>query len=148
FIETPYRKVHNGRVTDEGEYLTGDREENYLGAQATAPIDGRGHFTGEKVSVRYRGDFLEVEPSKVHYMDVSPKQLVSVAAGLIPFLAHHHANHAPMGSNMQRQGVPLIVSEAPLVGTGLESKVARDSRAVVLAMDGGDVVSVAGVQIL
>src|SRR6266478_5340116 len=127
FIETPYRKVHDGRVTDEVEYLTGDREENYLVAQANAPIDGRGHFTGEKVSVRYRGDFLEVDPSKVNYMDVSPKQLVSVAAGLIPFLEHDDANRALMGSNMQRQGVPLVVSEAPLVGTGLEEKVARDS---------------------
>src|SRR5438045_1620568 len=133
FIETPYRKVHNGRVTDQVDYLTGDREENYLVAQANAPIDGRGHFTGEKVSVRYRGDFLEVEPSKVHYMDVSPKQLVSVAAGLVPFLEHDDANRALMGSNMQRQGVPLIVSEAPLVGTGLEGKVAQDSHAVVLA---------------
>src|SRR5438128_1622931 len=94
FIETPYRKVHNGRVTDDVEYLTGDREENYLVAQANAPIDGRGHFTGEKVSVRYRGDFLEVEPSKVHYMDVSPKQLVSVAAGLIPLLEHDDAKRA------------------------------------------------------
>src|SRR2546425_2576177 len=122
FIETPYRKVHNGRVTDEIEYLTGDREENFLVAQANAPVDGRGHFTGEEVSVRYRGDFLEVEPSKVHYMDVSPKQLVSVAAGLIPFLEHDDANRALMGSNMQRQSVPLIVSEAPLVGTGLEAK--------------------------
>src|SRR5213082_3458051 len=142
FIETPYRKVHNGRVTDEIDYLTGDREENYLVAQANAPIDGRGHFTGEKVSVRYRGDFLEVEPPKVHYMDVSPKQLVSVAAGLIPFLEHDDANRALMGSNMQRQGVPLIVSEMPLVGTGLEEKVARDSHAVVLAVDSGKVASV------
>src|SRR5436190_1869187 len=148
FIETPYRKVHNGRVTDEVEYLTGDREENYLVAQANAAIDGRGHFTGEKVSVRYRGDFLEVEPSKVHYMDVSPKQLVSVAAGLIPFLEHDDANRALMGSNMQRQGVPLIVSEAPLVGTGLEGKVARDSRAVVVAAEAGRVASVTAEQII
>src|SRR5881398_3230719 len=148
FIETPYRKVHNGRVTDEVEYLTGDREENYLVAQANAPIDGRGHFTGEKVSVRYRGDFLEVEPSKVHYMDVSPKQLVSVAAGLIPFLEHDDANRALMGSNMQRQGVPLIVSEAPLVGTGLEDKVARDSHAVLIAIESGKVASVTADQIV
>src|SRR5207248_1443460 len=148
FIETPYRKVTNGRVTDEVEYLTGDREENYLVAQANAPIDGRGHFTGEKVSVRYRGDFLEVEPSKVHYMDVSPKQLVSVAAGLIPFLEHDDANRALMGSNMQRQGVPLIVSEAPLVGTGLEGKVARDSHAVLIAIDSGKVASVTADQII
>ena len=135
FIETPYRKVENGRVTDQVDYLTGDREENFIVAQANAPMDAKGHFTGEKVSVRYRGDFLEVEPAKVHYMDVSPKQLVSVAAGLIPFLEHDDANRALMGSNMQRQGVPLIVSESPLVGTGLEGKVARDSRAVVVATE-------------
>src|SRR5947207_3106918 len=148
FIETPYRKVEKGRVTDQIDYLTGDREENFLVAQANAPIDGRGHFTGEKVSVRYRGDFLEVDPSKVHYMDVSPKQLVSVAAGLIPFLEHDDANRALMGSNMQRQGVPLIVSETPLVGTGLEEKVARDSHAVVLAADSGKVASVTANQIV
>src|SRR5712675_537019 len=101
-----------------------------------------------KVSVRYRGDFLEVEPAKVHYMDVSPKQLVSVAAGLIPFLEHDDANRALMGSNMQRQGVPLIVNEAPLVGTGLEGKVARDSHAVLIASDSGKVASVTADQIL
>src|SRR5207249_277682 len=139
FIETPYRKVEKGRVSDQVDYLTGDREENFLVAQANAPMDARGHFTGEKVSVRYRGDFLEVEPSKVHYMDVSPKQLVSVAAGLIPFLEHDDANRALMGSNMQRQGVPLIVSEAPLVGTGLEGKVARDSHAVLISTESGKV---------
>ena len=144
----PYRKVEKGRVTDQIEYLTADREENFLVAQANAPIDGRGHFTGEKVSVRYRGDFLEVDPSKVNYMDVSPKQLVSVAAGLIPFLEHDDANRALMGSNMQRQGVPLVVSEAPLVGTGLEDKVARDSHAVVLAADSGKVASVTADQIV
>src|SRR5947208_6168308 len=144
FIETPYRKVVNGRVTDEIEYLTADREENFLVAQANAPIDGRGHFTGEKVSVRYRGDFLEVDPSKVNYMDVSPKQLVSVAAGLVPFLEHDDANRALMGSNMQRQGVPLIVSEMPLVATGLEERVARDSRAVIAAEESGKVASVTG----
>src|SRR6202012_153964 len=130
FIETPYRKVEKGRVTDHIDYLTGDREEAFLVAQANAPIDGKGHFTGEKVSIRYRGDFLEVEPAKVNYMDISPKQLVSVAAGLIPFLEHDDANRALMGSNMQRQGVPLLVSESPLVGTGMEGKVARDSKAV------------------
>src|SRR5256886_722470 len=148
FIETPYRKVEKGRVIDQIDYLTGDREENFLVAQANAPMDAKGHFTGEKVSVRYRGDFLEVEPSKVHYMDVSPKQLVSVAAGLIPFLEHDDANRALMGSNMQRQGVPLIVSEAPLVGTGLEGKVARDSHAVLIAIDSGKVASVTADQII
>src|SRR6201986_4754821 len=148
FIETPYRKVTNGRVTDEIDYLTADREENFLVAQANAPIDGRGHFTGEKVSVRYRGDFLEVDPSKVNYMDVSPKQLVSVAAGLIPFLEHDDANRALMGSNMQRQGVPLIRSESPLVSTGLEGKVARDSKAVIVAEGDGVVASVTAEQIV
>jgi DNA-directed RNA polymerase subunit beta len=148
FIETPYRKVENGRVTEKLDFLTADREENFLVAQANAPVDGRGHFTGEKVSVRYRGDFLEVEPSRVDYMDISPKQLVSVAAGLIPFLEHDDANRALMGSNMQRQGVPLIVSEAPLVGTGMESKVARDSRAVVVAEASGKVASVTAEQII
>jgi DNA-directed RNA polymerase subunit beta len=142
FIETPYRKVVNGRVTEQIDFLTGDREENYIVAQANAPIDEKGHYTSEKVSVRYRGDFLEVEPAKVHYMDVSPKQLVSVAAGLIPFLEHDDANRALMGSNMQRQGVPLLISESPLVGTGMEGKVARDSKAVIIAEASGRVASV------
>src|SRR5260370_14289570 len=106
FIETPYRKVEKGRVTDEIEYLTADREENFLVAQANAPIDGRGHFTGEKVSIRYRGDFLEVDPAKVNYMDLSPKHLVSVAAGLIPFLEHDESTRALMVPNMHRQGLP------------------------------------------
>ena len=148
FIETPYRKVVDGRATDQIDYLTGDREENYLVAQANSPVDDKGNFTASTVSVRYRGDFLEVEPAKVHYMDVSPKQLVSVAAGLIPFLEHDDANRALMGSNMQRQGVPLIVSEAPLVGTGMEGKVARDSRAVIVAEGDGVAASVTGDQII
>jgi DNA-directed RNA polymerase subunit beta len=148
FIETPYRRVEDGRVTDQIDYLTADREENYLVAQANAPIDDLGNFTDEKVSCRYRGDFLEVEPTKVHYMDISPKQLVSVAAGLIPFLEHDDANRALMGSNMQRQGVPLIRSESPLVGTGLEGKVARDSKAVIVAEADGIVSSVVADQIV
>jgi DNA-directed RNA polymerase subunit beta len=148
FIETPYRRVEEGRVTNEIDYLTADREENYLVAQANAPIDDLGNFTDEKVSCRYRGDFLEVEPTKVHYMDISPKQLVSVAAGLIPFLEHDDANRALMGSNMQRQGVPLIRSESPLVGTGLEGKVARDSKAVIVAEADGIVSSVSADQIV
>jgi len=148
FIETPYRKVVNGRVTDQIDYLTGDREEAFLVAQANAPIDSHGKFTNEKVSVRYRGDFLEVEPEKVHYMDISPKQLVSVAAGLIPFLEHDDANRALMGSNMQRQGVPLLKSEAPLVGTGMEGKVARDSKAVIVAEANGKVASVTAEHII
>ncbi|MBV8901059.1 MAG: DNA-directed RNA polymerase subunit beta [Verrucomicrobia bacterium] len=148
FIETPYRRVENGRVTEQIDYLTADREENFLVAQANAPVDAKGNFLDEKVSVRFRGDFLEVEPSKVHYMDISPKQLVSVAAGLIPFLEHDDANRALMGSNMQRQGVPLIRSEAPLVGTGLEGKVARDSKAVIVAEDDGVVASVSADMII
>jgi DNA-directed RNA polymerase subunit beta len=142
FIETPYRKVENGRVTGRIDFLTADREEAFLVGQANAPIDAEGNFTGEKVSVRFRGDFLEVEPARVNYMDISPKQLVSVAASLIPFLEHDDANRALMGSNMQRQGVPLLVSESPLVGTGMEGKVARDSRAVIVAEENGKVASV------
>ncbi len=143
FIETPYRKVTDGRVTEQIDFLTADREEHFLVAQANTPIDKNGKFTVDKISIRYRGDFLEVDPSKVHYMDISPKQLVSVAAGLIPFLEHDDANRALMGSNMQRQGVPLLVSEAPLVGTGMEGKVARDSRAVIVAEGDGIAASVA-----
>ena len=142
FIETPYRKVEKGRVTEQIDFLTADREEHFLVAQANTPMDKNGNFTTEKISIRYRGDFLEVEPAKVHYMDISPKQLVSVAAGLIPFLEHDDANRALMGSNMQRQGVPLLVSEAPLVGTGMEGKVARDSRAVITAEGDGIAASV------
>ncbi len=149
FIETPYRKVEKGRVTSKIEYLTGDREENYVIAQANSPVDdASGKFLNNKVSVRLRGDFLEKEPTEVDYMDISPKQLVSVAASLIPFLEHDDANRALMGSNMQRQGVPLLISESPLVGTGMESKVARDSRAVVVAEGDGKVASVTANQIV
>ena len=134
FIETPYRRVTESRVTNEIEYLTADQEENFLIAQANNPIDKQGNFQTERITAREKGgEFIEALPSDVHYMDVSPKQLVSVAAGLIPFLEHDDANRALMGSNMQRQGVPLLVSEAPLVGTGLEGKAARDSRAVVVS---------------
>lgn len=148
FIETPYRKVKEGRVTDQLDYLTGDREEGYVIAQANAQIDEKGRFMTERVTCRCKGDFIDVEPEGVHYMDVSPKQLVSVAAGLIPFLEHDDANRALMGSNMQRQGVPLLVTEAPLVATGLEERVARDSRAVIVAEDAGKVASVTGDQII
>ena len=142
FIETPYRKVINGRVTDEIEYLTGDRDENFYVAQANSPVDSKGKFLGETVSSRFRGDFVEIEPEKVQYMDVSPKQLVSVAAGLIPFLEHDDANRALMGSNMQRQGVPLLISDAPIIGTGMEGRVARDSRAVIVSESNGKIASV------
>jgi DNA-directed RNA polymerase subunit beta len=148
FLETPYRKVKDGRVTDEIEYLTADREEQYIVAQANSPIDGRGHFTTDRVVCRARGEFVDVEPDKVHYMDVSPKQLVSIAASLIPFLEHDDANRALMGSNMQRQAVPLLVTEAPLVATALEDRVARDSRAVMVSEESGKVASVTGNQII
>lgn len=148
FLETPYRKVKDGRVTEDIDFLTADREEQYIVAQANSPIDGRGHFTTERVVCRARGEFVDVEPDKVHYMDVSPKQLVSIAASLIPFLEHDDANRALMGSNMQRQAVPLLVTEAPLVATGMEDRVARDSRAVAVAEESGKVASVAGDQII
>ena len=148
FLETPYRKAKDGRVTEEIEFLTADREEQYIVAQANSPIDGRGHFTTERVVCRARGEFVDVEPARVDYMDVSPKQLVSIAAALIPFLEHDDANRALMGSNMQRQAVPLLVTEAPLVATAMEDRVARDSRAVMVAEESGKVASVTGNQII
>lgn len=148
FIETPYRKAVHGRVTEQLDYLTGDREEGFTIAQANAQIDEKGRFLTEKVTCRNKGDFVDVEPDKVDYMDVSPKQLVSVAAGLIPFLEHDDANRALMGSNMQRQGVPLLVTEAPFVATGLEERVARDSRAVIVAEEAGKVAALTGSQII
>jgi DNA-directed RNA polymerase subunit beta len=148
FLETPYRKAEDGRVTNHIDYLTADREENFIIAQANAPIDEKGHFLTDRVMCRGRGDFIDVEPKRVDYMDVSPKQLVSVAASLIPFLEHDDANRALMGSNMQRQAVPLLVTEAPLVATGLEERVARDSRAVLVAEEAGKVASVLGSQII
>ncbi|MFA5430966.1 MAG: DNA-directed RNA polymerase subunit beta, partial [Candidatus Omnitrophota bacterium] len=141
-LETPYRKVENGRVTRKIEYLTADLEEDKIIAQANAAIDSDGNFLEKEVSCRFRDDFPKVHPNKVQYMDVSPKQLVSVAASLIPFLEHDDANRALMGSNMQRQAVPLMVPEAPLVGTQMEGKVARDSGVVVIAEDSGKITSV------
>src|SRR4030088_1974396 len=148
FLETPYRKVEHGKVGGHLDYLTADREEAYVIAQANSPIKESGQFSTDRVVCRGKGDFIDVEPAHVDYMDVSPKQLVSVAASLIPFLEHDDANRALMGSNMQRQAVPLLVTEAPLVGTGLEDKVARDSHAVVLAADSGKVASVTADQIV
>ena len=139
FIETPYRKVKNGKVSKDIHYLTADQEENEVIAQANNPLDKNGKFSTERVTARFRGDFLEVEPSEATLMDVSPKQLVSIAASLIPFLEHDDANRALMGSNMQRQGVPLLTAESPLVGTGMEGKAARDSRAVVVSEGPGKV---------
>jgi DNA-directed RNA polymerase subunit beta len=148
FLETPYRKVENGRVTERLDYLTADREESFVIAQANSPFDDKGRFTTDRVVCRGKGDFIDVEPARVDYMDVSPKQLVSVAASLIPFLEHDDANRALMGSNMQRQAVPLLVTEAPLVATGLEERVARDSRAVIVAEEAGKVASLTGNQII
>jgi DNA-directed RNA polymerase subunit beta len=148
FIESPYRRVENGRVTDQVDYLTADQEENFIIAQANAPLDEKGRFQSDTISVRYRGDFLEVAKDRVNYMDVSPKQLVSVAAGLIPFLEHDDANRALMGSNMQRQAVPLLVTERPFVATGVEGRVAQDSRVMVLARESGKVAYVSADRIV
>ncbi|HUJ37295.1 MAG TPA: DNA-directed RNA polymerase subunit beta, partial [Hyphomicrobium sp.] len=141
FIETPYRVCKDGRASEKIEYLTADQEEGKVIAQANSEIDDKGHFQG-KVTVRRDGEFLEVDSRSVDYMDVSPKQIISVAAGMIPFLEHDDANRALMGSNMQRQGVPLLQNETPFVGTGLEERVARDSKIVVVANDSGIVASV------
>ena len=140
FIETPYRKINkNGKVTKDIAYLTADQEENEVIAQANNPLDDSGQFTSDRITARFRGDFLEIDPKEASLMDVSPKQLVSIAASLIPFLEHDDANRALMGSNMQRQGVPLLSSESPFVGTGMEAKAARDSRAVVVSEGPGKV---------
>ncbi len=147
FIETPYRIVKNGRVTDKVEFLTADQEEGLVIAQANCEVDDRGNFIGS-VTVRKGDDFLEVSAKGVDYMDVSPKQLVSVSAGLIPFLEHDDANRALMGSNMQRQGVPLLKTEAPFVGTGLEERVAKDSKTVEVVVDKGVVAMVDSHQIV
>ncbi len=136
FIETPYRVVKDGKVSDKIDYLTADQEEGKVIAQANSELDEKNHFVG-KVTVRQDGEFLEVPASEVHYMDVSPKQVISIAAGMIPFLEHDDANRALMGANMQRQGVPLLQAESPFVGTGIEERVARDSKIVVVAEDSG-----------
>jgi DNA-directed RNA polymerase subunit beta len=143
FIEAPYRVAdkEKGRVTDKVVYLTADQEEGKVIAQANAEVDEKGNFIG-KVTARRDGEFLEVAADEVDLMDVSPKQVVSVAAGLIPFLEHDDANRALMGSNMQRQGVPLLQTEAPYVGTGLEGRLASDSKTVVVAEATGVVASV------
>ncbi|MFZ9412530.1 MAG: DNA-directed RNA polymerase subunit beta [Opitutales bacterium] len=132
FIEAPYRKVVRGKVSSQVEFMTADQEEKFKVAQANSELDDSSRLKG-KVTVRYRDDILEVDPEDVDYMDVSPQQVVSVAAALIPFLEHDDANRALMGSNMQRQGVPLVVTEAPFVGTGLERRVAIDSKTVIVA---------------
>jgi len=137
FIETPYQKIENGVVTGEIEFLTADQEDNYIIAQANTPVDKSGKITEELLFARYRGDFPVVPPKDVTYMDVSPMQLVSIAAGLIPFLENDDANRALMGSNMQRQAVPLLRTQAPFVGTGLEERAAVDSGCMVIAKNAG-----------
>jgi DNA-directed RNA polymerase subunit beta len=148
FIETPYRKVVNGRATDEIEYLAADDEDRYVIAQANAELDAQGRFVADRVLVRTRGGEVEfVAPSQVDYMDVSPKQIVSVATSLIPFLEHDDANRALMGANMQRQAVPLLRSTAPFIGTGVEARAARDAGDLVIAKGDGTVVDVDGTSI-
>jgi len=137
FIETPYREVINGRVTDRIRYLFALEEEAAVIAQANAPLDSKGRFTNPLVSARKGGEFAMVKPEEVDFMDVSPKQLVSVATSLVPFLEHDDANRALMGSNMQRQAVPLLITDAPLVGTGMERIVARDSGVTIVATRDG-----------
>jgi len=144
FLETPYRRVVNGIATKDIEFLSADEEAECIIAQANAPLDDNGKFLKESALCRLRGDFPIVTPKRVQYMDVSPKQLVSAAASLIPFLEHDDANRALMGCNMQRQAVPLLRTEAPLVGTGMEGKIARDSGILVTARSSGKVVSVTG----
>ena len=148
FIETPYRRVVDGRVTDEIVWLDANAEEDLVVAQANAPLNPDGTFRNEFVLCRVRDDFPLLPPSQIQYMDVAPDQLVSVAAALIPFLEHDDANRALMGSNMQRQAVPLLFPEAPLVGTGLEEKAARDSGSVILARRGGVVQRVTADEII
>jgi DNA-directed RNA polymerase subunit beta len=142
FIEVPYRKVVNGKVTEEVDYFTAIDGEKYIIAEATSPVDKKGHLVGESVSARQGGDFRMVTPQEVQYMDVSPKQVVGISAALIPFLENDDANRALMGSNMQRQAVPLLRPDAPLVGTGMEHVAARDSGATVLTARAGRVESV------
>lgn len=148
FIETPYRRVVGGKVTNEIVWMAADEEDEFVVAQANAPVDEKGHLVGERVLARKRGDFVEVEPREVDFMDVSPKQLVSVSAALIPFLEHDDANRALMGSNMQRQAVPLLRTEAPIVGTGLEYRAAVDSGACVIARNDGVVERVTASEIV
>ncbi len=142
FIEAPYRRVVDGKVLDEVVYMTADQEDEFIVAQANEPLDEEGYFVRRKVMARYRDEFHEIDNSKVSFMDVSPKMLVSVATAMIPFLENDDANRALMGSNMQRQAVPLLRTEAPIVGTGMEYKAAVDSGTVVLCKKDGVVVHV------
>ncbi|TZE82713.1 DNA-directed RNA polymerase subunit beta [Calorimonas adulescens] len=150
FIEAPYRKVDkkNGTATDEIVYMTADAEDGYIIAQANEPLDENGRFINEKVTARHRDDIIQVSPEEVDFMDVSPKQIVSVATAMIPFLENDDANRALMGSNMQRQAVPLISPRAPIVGTGIEYKAAKDSGSVIVAKNSGVVEKVTADEIV
>jgi DNA-directed RNA polymerase subunit beta len=148
FLETPYRKVIDSRVTDKIEYLSAIEEGQYTIAQANASVDAKGHLTDDMVTCRNQNEFMTSSPDKVNYIDVSPKQIVSVAAALIPFLEHDDANRALMGSNMQRQAVPTLITEKPLVGTGIERTVAVDSGVTVVAKRGGVLDSVDAARIV
>ncbi|MEO8665667.1 MAG: DNA-directed RNA polymerase subunit beta, partial [Ignavibacteria bacterium] len=148
FIETPYRKVENGRVTEKIEYLSAEKENFYKIAQANEPLDGKGKFLNERIKGRFKGDFPLFKIDEIDYMDVATNQIVSAAAALIPFLEHDDANRALMGSNMQRQAVPLLRPESPVVGTGFEEIVARDSRTMLAAEADGVVEYVSGDKII
>ena len=150
FIETPYRIVDKktGKVTDQVVYLSADEEDGKIIAQATEPVDKEGRFINKRIKVRYLDEVTEVEKERVDYVDISPKQLVSVAAAMIPFLEHDDANRALMGANMQRQAVPLMISESPIVGTGIEYRAAKDSGIMVLAKETGTVERVTGDEIV
>ena len=139
FIETPYRKIdpETHKLTDIVEYMSADVEDNYIIAQASEPVDKDGKFVNDRIRVRFKNEVIEVEKDKVQYVDVSPKQLVSIAAAMIPFLEHDDAKRALMGANMQRQAVPLMITESPIVGTGMEYRAAKDSGILVLAEDDG-----------
>ncbi len=146
FIETPYRKIdpETHRATDEVEYMSADVEDNYIIAQASEPMNDKGEFIHDRIRVRYRNEIIEVDKDRVQYVDVSPKQLVSIAAAMIPFLEHDDAKRSLMGANMQRQAVPLMITERPIVGTGIEYRAAKDSGILILAEDDGVVERVTG----
>ncbi|RNC62996.1 MAG: DNA-directed RNA polymerase subunit beta [Candidatus Dichloromethanomonas elyunquensis] len=148
FIEAPYRKVEKGKVTDEIHYLTADEEEKYIIAQANAAVDNSGNFLSDKIEARHGENFVLVPPTGAQYMDVSPKQMVSIATAMIPFLEHDDANRALMGSNMQRQAVPLLKTDAPYIGTGMEYKAAVDSGVCLLSQKTGTVARVTSDEIL
>ena len=148
FLESPFRKAKEGKVTDEFEYLSAIEEGDFVIAQASALLDNRNRFIEELVPVRYKNEFSLMPPERVDFMDVSPQQVVSVAASLIPFLEHDDANRALMGSNMQRQAVPLVKTEAPYVGTGMEDNVARDSGEALISNISGTVEEVSGLSLI